>query len=294
MCRAEVGVAGRSVEAGSDGRSTHVDFVQEHHIASQIGHFLLQVVGKGVKLLSRCHGHGVLQLGASHLYHVAELIALGPEGGDELLQAGHERLVHTDDGVADGCGVGIVGGLSAVHVVVGGAVGVVAALMPHQFECTVGNDLVGVHVDRGSGTTLHHVDGEMVVPLAGYDFLARLGDGLGYLWLKGTYLGIGQRGRLLDVGYGDDEIGIVAHLRVGNLVIVDTTLCLHAIVGGSGHLELAQEVALHSEFLLFLFHIVFSYSRLSIVVGDGVCRQVCRLSCVKVAFSLSKGVVQLP
>ena len=61
-------------------------------------------------------------------------------------------------------------------MVVGRAEFVFASAMAHDFEGTVGDDLVCVHVCGCSGATLNHVDWELVVVLTVDDFVAGLLD----------------------------------------------------------------------------------------------------------------------
>ena len=64
-----------------------------------------------------------------------------------------------------GAGIGVVGGLGHVDVVVGVAVLILAALVTHELEGAVGDDLIGIHVHAGAGAALHHVDGEVMAAI---------------------------------------------------------------------------------------------------------------------------------
>ena len=70
--------------------------------------------------------------------------------------------------------VDVVGRLRRVDVVVRVAVLVLALRVAQQLERAVGDHLVGVHVGRGAGAALDHVDDELLVQLAVDDLLARL------------------------------------------------------------------------------------------------------------------------
>ena len=59
-----------------------------------------------------------------------------------------------------------------------GSSGVLPALVAEKFERPVGDHLVGVHVGRGAGAALDHIDDELFVQRAGADFLTGLDDGL--------------------------------------------------------------------------------------------------------------------
>ena len=249
---AELSVARDGVEARTDGRGAHVDLEHQLHIAIEVADLLLKGIGEGRKLLSARHGDGVLQLCAAHLDVVLELLALLAERGHKTLQSGYELLVHLDEGEADGGGIDVVGGLTAVAVVVGPAVLVVALFVAHQLEGTVGNHLVGVHVDRRAGTTLHHVGDEVLMKLAVDDLAAGAAHSVGHVVRKLTQLVVGLGSSELHVCNGLDILGIVAHVLARNLVIVDGALSLHTIVSLGGYLELTQEVALYTKLLLVL------------------------------------------
>ena len=84
--------------------------------------------------------------------------------------------VHSDEGQADRSRIYIVGTLTAVAVVVRRTVLVVSLFATHDFECTVGDYLVGVHVDRCTCTTLYHVDREVLMPFTVDNLAASLTD----------------------------------------------------------------------------------------------------------------------
>ena len=140
--------------------------------------FVIQHRGEAIESLAQSHGHGVLQLGTSHLQHVLELLAFLAESGDEsaeVLQETEMAEVHTD---MYGGGISVVGGLRAVHMVIGGAELVFASLVAHDFEGAVGNHLVGIHIGCSSGTALNHIDRELVQMLAVHNLAASLRNGV--------------------------------------------------------------------------------------------------------------------
>ncbi len=151
-------------------------------------------------------------------------------------------LVHADESVAEGAGIGVVRGLGAVHVVVRGAVLVFALLVPHQFQGAVGDHLVRIHVHGGAGSALHHVHRELVVELAVHDFPAGGHDRFADFLRKDAELGVGGCGGHLHIGHRDDVLGIVAHPRGGNLIVVEGPLGLDAVVSVGGNLKFSQEV----------------------------------------------------
>ena len=115
-------------------------------------------------------------------------------------------------------------------MVVGIAILVVAFLVAHDLERTVGNHLVGIHIDRSACTALHHVDGEVVVELTVDDFAACLSDGSRNLVVDNTKRMVRLYGSQFHVGNGNNEVGIHRHRLARDVVVVDTTLCLYAVV----------------------------------------------------------------
>ena len=116
---AELGKAGNCIEAGADGGAAHVDFLEENGVPFEVCNLFFQIVCKGVEFLAGGHRHGVLKLGAAHFEDVLEFFTLCTQGGDEVLQGLLYLLVHAEEGVAECRRVCVVGGLCAVHVVVG-------------------------------------------------------------------------------------------------------------------------------------------------------------------------------
>ena len=211
--------------------------MQQLDVALKVKNLFLEVVGIGIEFLSAGHGNGILQLCAAHLDDVLELLCLVAQCADEPCERSNEALVHTDESETDGGGIDIVGGLSAVAVVVRQAILVVALLVAHDLEGAVGNHLVGIHVDTGAGTPLHHVDGEVLMPFAVDDFTACLRNGPSDFVVDDAQCVVGLHGSQLDVCDGDDVVGIVAHLFARNVIVVNATLSLHAIKCISRNLE---------------------------------------------------------
>ena len=123
-------------------------------IASSALHFARQRRRERLELLAERHRHGVLELRAAHLQDVGELLALGAERGDQLVDRGDELRVAERHADVQRRRIGVVGGLRAVDVIVRIAVLVLALLVAHQLERAVGDHLVGVHVGRRAGAAL--------------------------------------------------------------------------------------------------------------------------------------------
>ena len=74
---------------------------------------------------------------------------------------------------------------------------VIAERLAHELEAAVCDDLVRVHVGRGSCATLNNSDHELVVELATDDLLAHLIDQIGFACGERTQFFIGTRCGLL-------------------------------------------------------------------------------------------------
>ena len=183
-------------------------------------------------------------MGPPGLEDPVELLRPGLQGGPQPYQVRQEGLPDGREGgeVRDR-GDHVVGGLAPVDVVVG----VDRVLGPpgaaEQLAGPVGDDLVGVHVRRGAGSRLEHVDHELVVVSAGDHLLGGDPDGAGELGGEQVELLVGLGGRPLDQAEGPDEP--VAEAPGGDGEVLDGALGLGAVVGGGGDLHLPHRVLLH-------------------------------------------------
>ena len=154
--------------------------------------FIAKYRCEAVEGLSECHRNGILKLCAPHLDDVCELFSFLAECGDKPLEHRDEPEMRRIQAEVD-CGrVGVVGGLCAVDMVVRRAILVFAAFVPHDFESPVGYDLVGVHIGRGTGAALYHVDREFLPVLPVKDFLASRNYGVLLLVRKESELVVGD------------------------------------------------------------------------------------------------------
>ena len=210
--------------------------------------------GESAEGLAQGHGHGVLELGAAHLDDGLELLALGAQGGDELLKLLDQALVRVVHADVDGGGVCVVGGLGAVDVVVGGAELVLAALVAHDLEGAVGDYLVGVHVGGGAGAALDHIYGEVLVVHAFADFLAGLHDGVLLGVREEAELVVGDGCAFLGDGQAGDEQRVLVEVELADLEVLDATERLHAVEGARGDVAGAEQVALLTIVSRIAFH----------------------------------------
>ena len=84
--------------------------------------------------------------------------------------------IHADQSQADRSRVYVVCTLAAVAMIIRRTELIISLFMSHDFECTVGDYLVGIHVDRCTCTTLYHVDREVLMPFTVDNLAASLTD----------------------------------------------------------------------------------------------------------------------
>ena len=76
-----------AVDAGASANHLVAKVLEQNGLdLRQRGDLIFEALGPGVELLAEGHGHRVLHLGAAHLEHVGELVALGTERGHERSQ----------------------------------------------------------------------------------------------------------------------------------------------------------------------------------------------------------------
>ncbi len=159
------------------------------------------------------------------------------QGPLQALHGLQQAPQHEDRSEAQGGGIDIIGALAQVHVVVGMAVGVLAPPVAQQFQGPVGDDLVGIHVGGSARATLHHVRGEVTVPVAVDDFLAGAVDGFCDGGFQETQPGIGAGGALLHHGEGADHGGEMTGGRTRDGEVVDGPQGLYAKEGILRHVQ---------------------------------------------------------
>ena len=106
-----------------------------------------------------------------------------------------------------------------------------------SFKRHVGDDFVGVHVGRGAGAALQHVDHEMLVTIAGDDAIAGRDDGGGDVGLERAEIAVGHGAGLLDHGQRLHEFREVAYGNAGDGEILDRPRRLDAIIGIGRNLD---------------------------------------------------------
>jgi hypothetical protein len=119
--------------------------------------------------------------------------------------------------------------------------------MAQLLKREVADHLVGVHVGRGAGAALDHVDHEFVEQLASDEVVAGQDDGGGAVAVDGAQVGIGARGGLLYQRQGAHQVGHGRHAGAGDRKVLDRTRGVHAPVGEGRNLLFAEEVVFGPE-----------------------------------------------
>ncbi|MNZ82734.1 hypothetical protein D3C78_1014390 [compost metagenome] len=178
---------------------------------------------------------------------MGELLALGGEGLDQAVEAGQQGVVAEQQAEADGGRVGVVGRLRHVHVVVRVQVLVLALGVAHRLQRQVGDHLVGVHVGRGAGAALDHVDHELVVVLAADQPRAGLADRRMLVAVEVPQLVVGIGRGLLDHRQGDHQFRVVRQRHTGQAEVVHRAQGLDAVVGIGRDFEGAEQIFFEAE-----------------------------------------------
>ncbi len=220
--------------------------MQQHHRLRQPGPVLADHQRVRTELLAEGHRHGVLELRAAHLEHVVELVGLGRERRLEHLHGVEQRVRRQDQRDLDRRRVDVVGRLAEVDVLVGVEHLVVALLVAHQLERTVGDDLVGVHVGRRAGAALHDVDDEVIVQRPGPDLLAGAADRLVPLVIEQAEVVVGGCGRLLDRGERLDEVRAHPDLDARDREVLQRPQGVYTPVDVGGDLAITDQIVLGS------------------------------------------------
>ena len=164
------------------------------------------------------------------------------------------KIVHIEAEM-NGRRISIVGRLRTVDMVVGREILIFTSLMTHDLKGTVGDHFIGVHVGGCAGTTLDHIDGELVEILSIHYLAACLRYGVVLLVGQKAELMVGHCRTQLCDGQSLHKRRIVAEMEPAYLEIFQTSHGLHSIQIALRHLDGAKKIGFHTEsFVTFFFH----------------------------------------
>ncbi len=233
------------VQPGADRGRAEVQLLQLLRRLLDIVGAALDARGPAAELLAERHRHRVLQVRPAHLQHVRERARLLLQRRRQAARGVHERPHADEQRDARRRGEHVVGGLSHVHVVVRVDERVLAARAAEDFGGAIGNHLVRVHVVRGAGARLVHVDDELIAQRPGADLVGRAHDGVRDARVETPERLVGFGRGPLDQDRGGDQIG--GRAQVADAEIRDRPGGLDAVVRIGGNVELTERVALGSK-----------------------------------------------
>jgi hypothetical protein len=120
---------------------------------------------------------------------------------------------------------------------------ILAFLVAELLQSEVRNHLVRVHVGRCARPALDEVGDELVSHFAGDQPVARAGDGVGDPRIEHAQIAVRQRGGLLHIAEGLDEVRLRRHRNAGDVEVLFAAQRLHAVICGVGYLLLSKEVS---------------------------------------------------
>ena len=204
-----------------------------------------------MELLAETNRHGVLKLRAAHLDDGVELIGLLEQCLFEALQLNLRAAEQRESRHFAAGREHVVGRLAEVHMVIRVHNAVIALGAAENFDGAVCDDLIGIHVERGTGAALNRVDNELIVQLAVDDFVAGFDDCACALLRELADLKVRDRSGLLDLGNADNELRM--HLEPGDVEILMRAERLHAVIGVNRDFFFTDRIVLQA--------IPFSYFR---------------------------------
>ena len=125
----------------------------------------------------------------------------------------------------------------------------------------VGNDLIGVHVQRGAGTTLEYIERELVhAATLIQDLVTGPHDGLCLLLWQHVQATVGHRGSLFDLHHAADEVRNGVNGHVGNLEVIHRADGVDTKVSISGNFQVTDQIGFRtSVFARRLWLLLLSY-----------------------------------
>ena len=137
-------------------------------------------------------------------------------------------------GHLSGGGNDVIGGLAAVHMVIGVYDGVIAFLSSAEFNGAIGDYLIGVHVDGGSCPSLDRIYNKILSVLPFQNFVAGFYNGVRTFPVEKVHLTVGDGRRFFDTGKAVYDFRM--HCQTGDGKVFGCAKRLDAIVDVPGNL----------------------------------------------------------
>src|SRR5713101_3537951 len=122
----------------------------------------------------------------------------------------------------------------------------VASLAPEKLDCAVRDDLVHVHVRRGTATRLEDINNKLVVESSLHYLLGRGDDGLALLRVQQSQLHVCSRSREFDQSHSSNEFLRKTQTRYGE--VLNGPLGLSPIIRRTRDLNLAYRISVQPIF----------------------------------------------
>ena len=113
-------------------------------------------------------------------------------------------------------------------MVVGMYDAVIALLSAQDLDGTIGNDLIGIHIDGGAGTALDLIADKLIVEFSLHDLAAGLADGFADIFTDDLVVIIGQGAGHLDLRQAFDKLRQQG--PSGNMKIFVSSQRLHSVI----------------------------------------------------------------
>ena len=119
---------------------------------------------------------------------------------------------------------------------------IVAAPVSQNFKCTIGDNLIGIHVGGCPRTALYDIDYKLIMPTSLHDFLAGFGNCFATGCVEQSQIMIGECGCMFDAGQCFDQIRIDGNGCACDGKIFHRPQGMNTIIGVIGNLALTDEV----------------------------------------------------
>ena len=181
-----------------------------------------------MEFLSQTDGDSVLHLGAPDLDHMVEFFCFLGKCLVKPQQFFLQDSKKPERSHLPGGWDHVVGGLAAVHMIVGIHYRIVSLLPAQDLNSPVGDHFVGVHIKRRAGAALDGVNNKILVKFPFDDLIAGLDNGSGPILVQDADLTVGDGSRLLDIGQTVDDLRV--HVKPGDMEILCRPQALYAVV----------------------------------------------------------------
>ena len=137
-------------------------------------------------------------MGTTDFQHILKFLAFLIEGICKLFQCKDKLFCTHQSADTNRCRNNIIRGLRHVGMVVGADIVVIAARTTENFQSTVTDYFVRIHIEGCSGTALNRIGRELVVQLAADNIIAGLHHSFTNRFIQKTDFHISQRRGLFD------------------------------------------------------------------------------------------------